>query len=879
MTVLIIVLTVIHTAWHLVDIEPSSREGTLGNDFSCRVPCVIVGYNDKPLWHLDYFKRIGCNLGVAESELNVKYITMRSLPWAEMHTTTTTLLVICLKDSFHEMFGESINNDSFSRLNQLIQLEISDCHVPILDSRSFRGLHRLNVLFIMEANIQIIKHGFMDNLPQLYWLNLQSNEIKVISPYVFAGNSKLLFLQLRNNSISSLQSEEYEDNADQGSLSLNSFVASYNDLGQLDDESLIGYNVFGVLDLDHCNITNISQNAFRSLTELIGIDLSFNNLSHITSNIFSPCNRSLQLIDLTGNQIRSIDIEEQFADLNSLTHFHLNKNGIHKIKGKFSMFPHLYHLDISENELWHIDTNILKNTTELRSIFLHGNHISTISEDAFYGCGDLQYLNLSNNLLKTLSPIIFSEMPELLDLNLSNNTIAFIHQNTFSKCQKLLVLNLSMNCIGSMSDGVLYGLFSLQTFDASSNSMNSFSKDAFSFCDHKANCKQPEVVPPLKVLDVSNNRLRIIKITIEPQDLELVNLSNNLLVKIDKRMFSKSPNLKYLSVRNNKMTYVPLKATGISFPKLVYLDLGYNKIKSLSSEVLSQIANTQELFLDSNRIKTIETKGVQLLRNLTTFHFRNNCLPCGCSVLDFKDWTSSMSNRVIMDNITCTKSDQSRVSFEDVNLEYCRYIIQDIVIGVSVVVVVFCVATVILYKFHFEIQVILYCKWGIRFRFCQKQNDGSFSHDGFVSFVHSDDEFVLNELMTFLENNHGYNLLIHYRDFEVGINISDNIIKSIDDSARIIIILSEAFLESHWGAFEFEQAFYSILKKRDQRLIVLVMDDQVLSNPSNSIVKKIIATKTYLKRKDKLFWEKILFAMRDRKSSRYRHSTEVLLGN
>ena len=165
----------------------------------------------------------------------------------------------------------------------------------------------------------------MDNLPQLHWLKLQWDQIKVISPYVFTGNSKLLFLQLRFNSISSLQSEEYEEKNDKETLSLNSLVLAHNDIGHLDDKSLVGYNVFGILNLDHCNIRNISQNAFRSLPELIGIDLSFNNLSHITSNIFSPCNKSLQLIDLTGNQIRSIDIEEQFADLNSLTHFHLNK--------------------------------------------------------------------------------------------------------------------------------------------------------------------------------------------------------------------------------------------------------------------------------------------------------------------------------------------------------------------------------------------------------------------------------------------------------------------------------------------------------------------------------------------------------------------------
>ena len=876
--VLVLALLIISTALLTDVIEPPSRVSRFGN-FSCRMPCVQVSYNDQPLWHIDYYKRIGCNLGMADPGLTAKAIKMHSLPWSAIQMTTTTLLVYCFNDSFYETFGESINNDSFSHLNQLIHLDISDCHVPILDSRSFKGLIRLSVLFIWRTNIQMIKHGFMENLPQLYWLKLNSDQIKVISPYAFTGNSKLLFLQLRFNSISSLQLEEYEEKIDKETLSLNSFVLAQNDIGHLDDKSLVGYNVFGILDLGHCNIRNISENAFRSLPELTGIDLSFNNLSDIRNNIFSPCNRSLQLIELTGNQVHSLNLEKQFPGLNSLTHFHLNKNTIRSIKGNFSMFPRLFHLDISENSMRIIRSNILQNTSRLHSLFLHNNRITNISEDAFSGCLSLQFLNLSINLLESLSPTTFSEMPELLDLNLSNNKLRFLYQNTFSMCRKLLVLNLSMNLLHFVTSGALQGLFSLQLLDVSFNKIEEISRDAFSRCDQKLRCKQMEATPPLKYFNVSNNRLRVIELTLDTHDLVSVNVSNNFLHTIDKKMFSKCSNLTSLSVRFNTISYIPLEVSDTNFPNLTYLDFGFNKLISLKSEALVRMTSLQEVYLDNNMIKTIATKSLQKLTKLKIFHLRNNSLSCRCSLLDFKDWTSSMSFRIKMDNITCTKSDQSRMNLNDVNLEFCRYLIQNIVIGVSVAVVVFCVSTVIIYRFRLEIQVIIYCKWGIRFRFCQKPDDGSFSHDGFVSFVHTDDQFVLNELMTFLENHHGYKLLIHYRDFEVGVDISDNIIKSIDDSARIIIILSEAFLESHWGAFEFEQAFYSILKRRNQRLIVLVMDDQVLNNPSNNIVKKIIATKTYLKRKDKLFWEKIVFAMPDRQSSRHRHSTEELLGN
>ena len=227
-----------------------------------------------------------------------------------------------------------------------------------------------------------------------------------------------------------------------------------------------------------------------------------------------------------------------------------------------------------------------------------------------------------------------------------------------------------------------------------------------------------------------------------------------------------------------------------------------------------------------------------------------------------------------MDYTTCL-SEGSRKSLESVSLSYCKNMTLYISVSLAAFLGFLCIGICIVFRFRYEIQVVMYCKWGIRLSNCWKKGDQeNFEFDGFVSFVHENDDFVLNNLRPFLEDLHQYRLLIHYRDFHVGEDIATNILHSINKSARIIIVVSVEFLESKWGTFEFERAFYSIISKTTQRLIVIVMTDEVIRIRSDDIVRKILTTKTYVHRNDRLFWKKILFAMPDKNKNLRRSNSE-----
>ena len=82
--------------------------------------------------------------------------------------------------------------------------------------------------------------------------------------------------------------------------------------------------------------------------------------------------------------------------------------------------------------------------------------------------------------------------------------------------------------------------------------------------------------------------------------------------------------------------------------------------------------------------------------------------------------------------------------------------------------------------------------------------------DAFISYSHEDNQWVREELRPRLEDNQSFRLCIHDRDFVVGAAVSDNITSAVKLSRRMVLILSKAFLRSHWCQLEFKQAHYRV---------------------------------------------------------------------
>lgn len=179
----------------------------------------------------------------------------------------------------------------------------------------------------------------------------------------------------------------------------------------------------------------------------------------------------------------------------------------------------------------------------------------------------------------------------------------------------------------------------------------------------------------------------------------------------------------------------------------------------------------------------------------------------------------------------------------------------------------------VLFIIGIMITIVLYCKK-------ERKNDIqvilSFTHtsqhdtellpkkfDAFISYSHLDEYFVEQQLVPYLEGEpHPFKICIHHRNFIPGKFITDEIVKSVEESRKTIIVLSNNYLASSWSTFEFQTAFIKMILQQNHELIVIMFKEIDLSSSKISpALNTYLQTRTYLKLEDPNFWSKLRTAL------------------
>lgn len=129
--------------------------------------------------------------------------------------------------------------------------------------------------------------------------------------------------------------------------------------------------------------------------------------------------------------------------------------------------------------------------------------------------------------------------------------------------------------------------------------------------------------------------------------------------------------------------------------------------------------------------------------------------------------------------------------------------------------------------------------------------------DAYISYSSVDEIFVSQVLVPRLSS---YRLCLHYRNISSSANLTDAVTDAADASRRTIIILSRNFLHGEWARFEFKIALKNALTKKG-RLVILLCIGGVCFNDLDTELKKHISQHTVIDWDDKLFWQKLKFAM------------------
>ncbi|KAM3967833.1 uncharacterized protein ACR2FA_011371 [Aphomia sociella] len=168
-----------------------------------------------------------------------------------------------------------------------------------------------------------------------------------------------------------------------------------------------------------CNNQNII-NVYVGVPKIVQVySLSYNGITELENYCFKDIGySSLKILSLSYNLIYWIGLHA-FAGLNELTE-----------------------LDLSNNRLRYIPSDLFWDTPQLNILDLSGNVFETIKNEPFLIQEKLQVLNLQSCRIKSFPSRIFTRLPNLKKLDLSENYVITFSTEVLKPLHKLTKLEL-----------------------------------------------------------------------------------------------------------------------------------------------------------------------------------------------------------------------------------------------------------------------------------------------------------------------------------------------------------------------------------------------------------------------------------------------------
>ncbi|XP_045704342.1 CD180 antigen isoform X1 [Phyllostomus hastatus] len=563
-----------------------------------------------------------CTEKEANKTYNCENLGLREIP--DTLPNTTEFL------EFGFNFLPTVQNTTFSRLIDLIFLDLTRCQINWIHEDTFQSHHQLNTLvltgnpliFMAETSLdgpRSLKHLFLiqtgisnlefipeQNLKNLESLYLGSNHISSIKfPENFATQN-LKVLDFQNNAIHYLTGKDVST-LEATNLSLNLDGNDIKDVepGAFHSKVFQSLRFGGTLDLSVIlkglqNSTtqslwlgtyqdtekqDLTTATFEGLCEISveSINLQQHHFSPLSSTMFR-CFTQLQELDLTAAHLR--ELPSGIQGMNSLKKLVLNVNHFEQLcQVNAASFPSLTDLYIKGNlNKLSLGAGCLEKLENLQRLDLSHSDIeaSDCCNLPLKSLHNLQYLNLSYNMPIGLQSQAFRECPklEVLDLAFTHLTVS-APQSPFQNLSLLQTLNLSHCLLDTSNQHLLEGLLDLRQLNLQGNHFqdNSISK---------------------------TNLLQTVS------SLEVLILSFCKLLSVDQQAFH-------------------------SLGKMSHIDLSHNNLTENSINALSHLKGTY-LNLAANSIRIIPPDLLPILSQQSTINLSHNPLDCTCSNVHFLTW-------------------------------------------------------------------------------------------------------------------------------------------------------------------------------------------------------------------------------------------------
>ncbi|XP_031573368.1 uncharacterized protein LOC116307320 [Actinia tenebrosa] len=119
----------------------------------------------------------------------------------------------------------------------------------------------------------------------------------------------------------------------------------------------------------------------------------------------------------------------------------------------------------------------------------------------------------------------------------------------------------------------------------------------------------------------------------------------------------------------------------------------------------------------------------------------------------------------------------------------------------------------------------LYLTWKRRIKNGNGVRDQeNFEYDASILYSTLDEEWVTGELIPLLETQHNFKCFIHFRDFEVGKILHENMANAVYKCRKNLAVVSKNFLNSNYCKEELSMALERVQRCGDYSLIVVNLD-------------------------------------------------------
>lgn len=386
---------------------------------------------------------------------------------------------------------------------------------------------------------------------------------------------------------------------------------------------------------------------FNRFSSLRVVDLSHNQMSTLLNFSFTS---HVQEIIISNNWLEKLP-SDAFKNADNVLSINCSHNALHTLNDSLAMLHNLETLDLTNNEFSIIEDRTFENNTNMKHLYLEGNPIvhfkfrvfsssakhavavhlsSNIIVELDVSCealaticsfggfndgdhfGNILHFSASGSGLQNVSDTLLRLGPNLKTLDLTRNNIQSLDDSTeaWRVKTKLENLNLSGNPLKQFSFSrilpplnlpvtVYLPTGSIEELDVSCTS----STEDGSFCSFQGFAKVNSF-ENLKHLNASGKQREAISIVLAKigRSIVTLDLSYNQIETLDSNVLKRFDNLKHLKWNHANISGVDANAFS-SQQKLEYLDLSHNQLKRM--EFRTGLTQLKELHLQDNQLTSI----------------------------------------------------------------------------------------------------------------------------------------------------------------------------------------------------------------------------------------------------------------------------------